>query len=122
MSQHALVVELPVQYAAVMPSEPPRHRYIEIADDLRRQIADGTYQVGERLPTLAELKLQYRVAQGTLRDAVEVLEDEGIVEARRPKGTFVVALPGAPLPPVQEQIDDLRRRVEQLEARQEPGE
>ena len=120
MSQHALVVELPVQYAARMPSDPPRHRYIEIADDLRRKIADGTYQ--GRLPTLPELTVQYGVAQGTVRDAVKVLADEGIVETMRPKGTFIRALPGAPLPPVQEQIDDLRRRVEQLEARQEPGE
>lgn len=62
-----------------------------IAEDLRRQILDGTYPPDSKLPTEDELRSLYRVARGTVRDALEILEYSGLVEIRagRYGGTFV---------------------------------
>jgi GntR family transcriptional regulator len=62
-----------------------------IAAELRGEIADGTYPPGSRLPTEAQLIDTYGVARGTVRDALQQLEDAGLVERRvgTQGGTFV---------------------------------
>lgn len=62
-----------------------------IAGQLRQRIEDGTYQPGDRLPTEAELMLEHSAARGTIRDALGLLEEEGLVERRVgvAGGTFV---------------------------------
>ncbi|RDG36489.1 GntR family transcriptional regulator [Streptomyces corynorhini] len=65
------------------------NRYHHIADDLRRLIAAGTWPVGERLPAEQELAARYRVSTPTLRNALEVLQSEGLVEKRHGAGNFV---------------------------------
>ncbi|MEV6049725.1 GntR family transcriptional regulator [Streptomyces sp. NPDC052107] len=73
--------------------EGPVPPYRQIADDLRRQIADGTIPVGRRIPSIVEMEATYAVARDTLRKAVQVLKDEGLVETVTGMGTFVVKQP-----------------------------
>ncbi|KIF69262.1 GntR family transcriptional regulator [Streptomyces sp. AcH 505] len=73
--------------------EGPVPPYRQIADQLRAQIADGTLPVGRRIPSLVELEQQYGVARDTLRKAVRVLKDEGLVETVSGMGVFVIAQP-----------------------------
>lgn len=61
----------------------------QIADDLRTQIHEGQLAEGARLPTLVELTKRYDVAPGTVREALSTLINEGLIQARRPHGTFV---------------------------------
>lgn len=61
----------------------------QIADELRSQILDGTLSVGGRLPTEAELIDRYSVARNTVRDALALLVNEGLIVVRRPHGYFV---------------------------------
>lgn len=68
-------------------------RYEQVADDLRRLIANGTYQVGTRLPPESRLSAQYGVSTPTLRDALEVLRAEGLVAKFQGRGNFVSAPP-----------------------------
>jgi GntR family transcriptional regulator len=63
--------------------------YRQIADDLRAQIIDGTLPPGAQLPTEAELTDGYNVARATVRQALTILVNEGLVVARRPRGHFV---------------------------------
>ncbi|MEV7427080.1 GntR family transcriptional regulator [Streptomyces sp. NPDC091212] len=65
------------------------NRYHHIADDLRRLIAAGTWPTGEKLPAEQKLAARYRVSTPTLRNALEVLQSEGLVEKRHGAGNFV---------------------------------
>jgi len=57
-----------------------------VADDLRRRIVRGELALGERLPPEEELTTQYRIARTTLREALRVLEYEGLLAIRRGRG------------------------------------
>ena len=65
-------------------------RYLDLADDLRTRIAAG--QVGA-LPSEAELGEEHGVSRVTVRRALELLRDEGLVASRRGSGWFVVSDP-----------------------------
>lgn len=60
-----------------------------IAEELRREIADGGRVPGSRLPTEAELAERFDVHRNTVRQAVGALAAEGLVVPRRGSGTFV---------------------------------
>lgn len=63
--------------------------YQQIADALREEIADGTMAPGDKLPTEAELREQYDVSRETVRKALGLLVNEGLVISARPQGHFV---------------------------------
>ncbi|MEV4334089.1 GntR family transcriptional regulator [Streptomyces sp. NPDC049597] len=66
----------------------PSRRHV-IADDIRNQISTGRIKAGERLPSEAQLASHYTVSTPTLRNALAVLEAEGLVEKIHGKGNFV---------------------------------
>ncbi|MGA5794088.1 GntR family transcriptional regulator [Streptomyces cellulosae] len=66
-----------------------RPKYQRIADSLREAIRSGEYSPGDRLPGENELMAEYGVARMTARQALGVLRDEGIAEARKGAGVFV---------------------------------
>jgi GntR family transcriptional regulator len=63
--------------------------YLRIAADLRRRITSGEYEPGDRIPTLPELCSQYGVSEITVRNALQLLRNEGLVESRARAGTVV---------------------------------
>lgn len=67
----------------------PTPAYVQIANDLRGQIARGVLRDGDKLPTLNELIETSGAALGTVRQAVNQLESEGLVVTRQGRGTFV---------------------------------
>ncbi|MFJ9977635.1 GntR family transcriptional regulator [Streptomyces cyaneofuscatus] len=68
-------------------------KYLQVAERLRREIADGAWAPGTQLPVEKELAGTLAVSVNTLRRAVSELVDEGIVQRRQGAGTFV-APPG----------------------------
>ncbi|MFJ4409236.1 GntR family transcriptional regulator [Streptomyces sp. NPDC088910] len=70
--------------------EGPVPPYRQIADDLRSRIDDGAIPPGRRIPSMVEMEQQYGVARDTLRKAVQVLKDEGLVETVNGMGIYVV--------------------------------
>jgi len=100
--------------------EDPRPSYVQVADQLRQAIASGTYAAGSLLPGVRTLAKTYVVAPATAAKAVDLLKAEGLVVARPGLGTVVrdeaVRTTSEPTMSVQGQIDELRRRVEALEA------
>ncbi|GHG39055.1 GntR family transcriptional regulator [Streptomyces zaomyceticus] len=60
-----------------------------IADDLRAQISTGHIKAGDRLPSEAQLAARYTVSTPTLRNALALLQAEGLVEKVHGKGNFV---------------------------------
>lgn len=79
----------------VIDREGPVPPYRQIADALRARIAAGDIPVGRRIPSLVELEATYGVARDTLRKAVQVLKDEGLVETVTGMGIYVVKVPAA---------------------------
>jgi GntR family transcriptional regulator len=65
--------------------------YIQVASVLRERILSGQWAVGEKISTLEELEREFQVARVTVRQAVEVLREEGLLQARQGRGTFVSA-------------------------------
>ncbi len=61
--------------------------YVQLADDLARLI--GTGELTGRLPSERDLASEYGVAYGTVRRAMEVLRERGLVESVHGRGTFV---------------------------------
>ncbi len=64
-------------------------RWFQIKEDLRRAIVNGTYSVGEQLPTEVQLMEHYGVSRITVRAALDHLVQEGLIERGSGRGTFV---------------------------------
>ncbi len=62
--------------------------YVQLADTIRGQIKTGQIKVGDMLPSENEMIKLYGVARLTVREALSVLVNEGLLEKRHGKGTF----------------------------------
>jgi GntR family transcriptional regulator len=65
--------------------------FVQIAERLADEIADGTLPEGERVPSTNELAAYYRINPATAAKGISMLTDDGLVEKRRGIGMFVVA-------------------------------
>lgn len=65
--------------------------YQKIAAELKKQIADGRYAVGDRLPAERLISETMDVSRTVVREAIIMLEVEGLVEVRKGSGIHVVA-------------------------------
>jgi LacI family transcriptional regulator len=65
-----------------------RPKYRQIAADLMDQIREGEYPPGELLPTLTQLGERYAVSQITVRQAMRLLIEQGLVRTVPGKGTI----------------------------------
>lgn len=63
--------------------------YRQIADHLRDAIAHHRLDEGEQLPSEAQLMEHYGVARVTIRNALRVLQDEGLTMAEHGRGVYV---------------------------------
>lgn len=64
-------------------------RYEQVAEQIRRLIADGALKPGDLLPPERELAEKLGVGRSSIRDAVRTLEVMGILEPRQGHGTVV---------------------------------
>ncbi|WP_281164119.1 GntR family transcriptional regulator [Liquorilactobacillus sicerae] len=63
--------------------------YIQIHNQIKREIESGKWVVGQRIPAERKLATDFGVSRMTLRQAIQTLVDEGILERRVGSGTFV---------------------------------
>lgn len=63
--------------------------YLQIADEMTMRIANGTYQPGDRLPSVRELALEAGVNPNTMQRALAYLEQRKLVYSERTSGRFV---------------------------------
>jgi GntR family transcriptional regulator len=64
--------------------------YYQLENLMREKILSGEYRVGDRLPTENDLIHQYGVSRITVRQALTSLAEDGVIERRQGRGTFVV--------------------------------
>jgi len=63
--------------------------YKQLTDMLRRDIEEGKFKKGEKIPTELELSKLYNVSRITVRNALEELSKENLLIRKQGKGTFV---------------------------------
>lgn len=83
-------------------------RYRQIAEDVKKNIEDGYYPRGQLLPSEASFSREYEVSRVTIRKALEVLKDSGIVAPRHGAGWLVTT------PPVKQSLGSFLTLEEQL--------
>jgi DNA-binding GntR family transcriptional regulator len=66
-------------------------RYRDIATKLQRDIRLGRYDIGKLLPTETELMAQHSASRQTVREALRILNDQGLIVRRAGLGSVVIA-------------------------------
>ena len=94
-----------------MAAEP---KYRRIAADLAERVRSGDFGADGALPPQRTLSEQYGVTLMTLRQALQVLQDEGLIEQRPGRGTYVVP------PEVAHDQANLRSLADELNAQGVP--
>ena len=79
------------------------HQYMRIGNKLRDRICSGHYLVGSTLPTECELCKEFTTSRHTVREALRVLTDAGLIERRQGSGSRVLSAA-----PSQRYIHDMR--------------
>ena len=73
------------------PAKPRSARYRDIAARLQKEIRLGKVAVGKLLPTETELMARYAASRQTVREALRILMDHGLIVRRAGLGSVVIA-------------------------------
>lgn len=65
-------------------------KYEKVANAIRKDIMLGNYPVGSFLPTEPQLEKKYQVSRATVRTAIQLLVQEGLLKVRQGQGTKVL--------------------------------
>ncbi len=78
---------------------PAKALYSRLLSEIRERILSGELAAGTRLPTEFEIAQQYNISRGTVRQALSLLVNEGLLERIQGSGTFVRQRPQPSEPP-----------------------
>ena len=65
--------------------------YRNISDDIRNAILTGRYSADDMIPSENELAAKYATSRVTVRKALRILENEGLIKPLRGKGYIVLS-------------------------------
>lgn len=74
----------------------PEPAYVQLAAIIRGRIEDGTYPSRTTIPSITEMVAETGLAIGTVRKAIAVLVDEGLIHTVPGRGTYVSEAPPRP--------------------------
>jgi DNA-binding FadR family transcriptional regulator len=77
---------------------------------LQQQLSLGIYQPGDKLPSEPELMTQFGVGRSTIREAIRILANTGLLSVRQGSGTFVESQQG-----IAEPLQQRLRRADTLD-------
>ena len=72
----------------------PIPRYVQLADLFRQRVDKGIWPPGSIVPSIGQLMAEFDIARVTVRQAIAVLADEGLLSPQRGRGTFVTGKAG----------------------------
>lgn len=67
------------------------HLYLSIFEELQQRIRQGTWQTGQRLPSINKLAKELGVGTGSVREALQSLQSIGLVKIKHGSGVYVTA-------------------------------
>lgn len=83
------MTELSSQTVAAVARDDGIPLYLKVASVLREKIRRGELPKGDKLAPIPELQAEYGVARSTIRQALAVLQSEGMISSARGRGTVV---------------------------------
>ncbi len=93
-------------------------KYIQLSELLRDRIERGELRSGDQIPTEDALSAKYRMSRGTVRQAIALLVNQGLIRREQGRGTFVNApLAGPTFFTLTSFNDDMRRQDRQPNTR-----
>src|SRR5690625_735248 len=92
----------------------PDHLYLKVIDDIKQKITSGVFKEKEKLPSEFQLSKLLNTPRETVREALNVLEEENIIINRHGVGTYV-----NPRPILSSGIEELNSVTETIEQRSE---
>lgn len=92
----------------------PTPVYRQIADGLRALLVHGSFQPGDRLPTVRQIAIDLAVHHNTVAQAYRLLAEEGWLDLRRHRGATVIERPSQPASDVLRQ--NFSQRLRELTA------
>lgn len=84
----------------------------EVASRIQEQISMGKYRINEKLPIEPELMRSFGVGRSTIREAIKILANSGLLRVQQGIGTFV-ELPAASREPMEQRLK--RANVQDLD-------
>jgi DNA-binding GntR family transcriptional regulator len=84
---------------------------------LSSQIRDGRYQVGDELPPIAALADEFQVSHMTVKEALRLLRERGVISTSRGTRARVLTIPQQGEGPLTDQLQAIRERLDSLEKR-----
>lgn len=75
-----------MEHLSIQASSP---KYVQLAENLRRMIAQGELKPGTRLPSFSEMKQLFDATQRTVEKAHDLLEEDGLIRRETGRGAFV---------------------------------
>ena len=85
--------------------------YYQLKEILRNKIENQEFREGDMIPSESEIQQRYGVSRATVRKAIQLLVNEGIMEKKRGKGTFVK------LSKIEEKLPVLKSFTEEMAGR-----
>ncbi|MEV4714668.1 GntR family transcriptional regulator [Micromonospora andamanensis] len=67
--------------------------YEQVVDDITTSIQAGTLKPGDKLPSIAQLTVQYGISNTMIKFALRILGERGLIETHQGKGSFVASPP-----------------------------
>lgn len=71
----------------------PMALYMQIAESLRERIMSGRFKPGSSIGTQEELTKEHKISRVTLRHALKLLEQQGLIKTIQGKGSYVIGTP-----------------------------
>lgn len=68
--------------------------YQQIAFDISARIRQGEWSIGSKIPSETELTQAYEVSRVTIHQALAKLQQDGLIDKQRGRGTYVKRMPG----------------------------
>ena len=63
--------------------------YEQVIEQIQKNIMDGTFKKGDKLPSERELSEKMAVSRTSIREAIRVLEIMGLIESKRGSGNYI---------------------------------
>lgn len=68
------------------PEQPKRSRPVRVAEEIKTWVVERDLQQGDKLPNETEMIAQFGVSKGTVREAMRILEAQGLIITRTGPG------------------------------------
>ncbi|WP_371659724.1 FadR/GntR family transcriptional regulator [Streptomyces sp. NBC_00280] len=102
---------------ALRPVEAKTRLYEQVLDRLRNYVVEGGLGAGDRLPPERDLAARLGVSRASVKQAIVVLEVQGLVEVRHGGGTYLVR-DSLEVESVEQLVERRRRLPDVLDARE----